>query len=128
MLETTAGLTDPGETDPRVTALRELKEETGFAASLEDITGVSPLFTMSPWWSTETSYRVDVRVPDTEENRNPRQELDGEEQIQVFLLSKRNLFDEMMALAQERGFLLDSRLYQYAAGLKEGMAMALVRS
>lgn len=124
VLETTAGLADPGETDPRVTALRELKEETGYTATLEDITHVSPTFTMSPWWSTETSVRVDVRVPDSEANRNPIQELDGEEQIQVFLLSKRNLFDEVMALAQEKGFLLDSRLYQYALGLKEGMAMA----
>lgn len=124
VLETTAGLTDPGETDPRITALRELKEETGYAASLEDITNVSPLFTMSPWWSTETSYRVDVRVPDTEENRTPRQELDGEEQIQVFLLSRRRLLEEIMALAEEKGFMLDSRLYQYALGLKEGMEMA----
>ena len=125
VLETPAGLADPGETDPRVTAVRELKEEAGFTAGLEDVTEVSPLFTMSPWWSTETSYRVDVRIPDTEVNRTPHQELDGEEMIQVFLLSKRNLLAEMQALAASHGFLLDSRIYQYAVGLRDAFAMRL---
>lgn len=123
VLETASGLADEGEDDPRVTALRELKEETGYTAEMQDVTRVSPLFTMSPWWTTETSYRVDIRVPDNAINQTPQQELDGEERIEVFLLSKRRLMEEMTALAEQRGYLMDSRLYQYAQGLQEGQAL-----
>jgi 8-oxo-dGTP pyrophosphatase MutT (NUDIX family) len=63
-------LVDPGE-DPSIGAVRELKEETGYFARLEDVILVTPVMHSDPWKSNETSIIVVVKLDMTlPENSN----------------------------------------------------------
>ena len=61
VLELPAGMQDAGETDAGLSAIRELKEETGYEGT---VTSVSKVHRIDPWKSTERGCMVfmDVKV------------------------------------------------------------------
>lgn len=48
VLELPSGLTDQTDPNPSATAIRELKEETGYTATLDDIIHISPITHCDP--------------------------------------------------------------------------------
>ena len=117
VLEFPAGLTEG--LDPALCALKELKEETGYVATQENITFISPALCIDPWKSTESTTFVKIEVPENETNQNPVQELEDDELIEVELLSLDNLSQNIEEICQRKGYLLDSRLYLFAKGLAD---------
>ena len=87
-LELPEGLIDEGET-PAQAALRELLEETGYTGTVDD---VSPALAMSPGLTDETIHLVQVSVDlDAAVNANPKQALEDTEDIEVSMVSLRDL-------------------------------------
>jgi len=109
MLEFPAGLIDEGEI-PSETALRELKEETGFVGKIESVT--PPLFT-SPGLLSESCYlafvSIDEMIP---ENQFPQAENEPEESIEVIVLEAENVISYLESSA-EKGDGIDIKLYTY---------------
>lgn len=119
VLEFPAGLVDPLDNDVALTALRELKEETGYTASIEDVIEVSPRVFVDPWKSTESSRYVRIKVDGARtENMNPIQELEAEEDIKVLLLPLSSLMSSLIEVAERENYFLDSRLYNLALGIE----------
>lgn len=113
VLEFPAGLVDRGE-EPEETAVRELREETGFRGT---ITWISPPTLSSPGMSREdvTMALMDV---DTEalENQKPAQCCDENENIEV-LVKTRDEIPELLRQCGEEGVRLDSRLVTFFLGM-----------
>jgi ADP-ribose pyrophosphatase len=117
VLEFPAGLTEGAS--PQQTALKELKEETGFIAFEENIKEVSPVLFTDPWKSTETTRLVVVEVPDILENESPEQSLEDEEIIIVELVKLQGLCENIIDLAQRKSYGIDVRLYLFAKGMQD---------
>ncbi|CAI2381095.1 unnamed protein product [Moneuplotes crassus] len=114
-LEFPAGMRDKDDDDPCATALRELKEETGY-------TGQNPKANLDvktdPWKSMGTHCHVEVEVDLTlEENKNPKQDLEFEEDITTMWVKIDGLKETLENLAQEMDCDLDQRLYSWALGI-----------
>lgn len=120
VLEFPAGLAE--DLNITQTALKELKEETGYIARESDIREISPVVYTDPWKSTESVRYVIVDVPDIEENEHPVQELEDEEIIIVELVSFDRLLDNILRLVAEKGYGLDSRLYLFAKGIEDQLS------
>lgn len=104
--ELPAGLVDPGES-PEETALRELREETGFEG---EVTGVGPLIFSSPGLTTECMRIVEVAVT----SRGPANP-ELSEAIEVHLVPVTALCDHLLA-AHARGDAIDAKLWMLAGG------------
>lgn len=116
-LEFPAGLIDDGE-DAATSALRELKEETGYVGTVnEDFQ--SMMLCMSPGLCDEAIKIVVVDVDmDLEENKNPKQCLEEGEHI---TLKRVELFDGLKELMQKETTKMPiSLLYSFALGLEIG--------
>lgn len=125
VLEFPAGLIDPNE-DAKETVLRELLEETGYYATIEDIEYVSSPITPDPGLSDSCSRLVKVNVNgDDERNVNPQQHLEGEEDIEVVLIpitNRKKVVEEvnkLVALKEKNGerTLVDGKLFSYLVGM-----------
>jgi ADP-ribose pyrophosphatase len=120
-IEVPSGLVDEDE-DISTAALRELKEETGYVATVPGDTKAAEGFIMwndPGFCATNTRMLfVDVDMSD-ERNQNPKPELEDNEYIETFTLPLENLWDELMKLDQQ-GFGIDARV----ATLAQGMEMA----
>ena len=109
-LEFPAGLIDEGE-DPSEAALRELQEETGYQGCVRS---VSPLSSVSAGLTREKIYVVQVDIDEEyPENKNPQQELEGTEDIEVILV---NLSD-LPRMIRESSILVDAKLHTFVLGL-----------
>jgi ADP-ribose pyrophosphatase len=115
VLEFPAGLSEG--LDPVSTAIKELKEETGYTAYPDNVLFTSPTVYIDPWKSTEATTYVGITVPDIPANSNPLQELENEEQITVELLELEGLLENIKVLCEQKGYFLSSQLYCFAQGL-----------
>lgn len=115
VLEFPAGMRDPAETDPVVSGLRELKEETGYVG----INGKAMQTAKTdPWKSDGTTahvlWEIDLAHPD---NLNPKVELEEEEDITTIWVKLKNLKGNLEQLMEENDADVDQRLYAWAMGL-----------
>ncbi|KFM78942.1 ADP-sugar pyrophosphatase, partial [Stegodyphus mimosarum] len=116
-LELPAGLVDPSE-KPEETAIRELKEETGYIASC--VKHTSPLTALDPGMSRCTMKVVTLEVDgDVYENRYPTQSLHDSKNIEVVHIPVDELLTRLNEY-NEQGIIIDSRVYCFAIGLTIG--------
>ncbi|KAI9866310.1 MAG: hypothetical protein M1813_001432 [Trichoglossum hirsutum] len=117
-IEVPAGLIDAGESLEQC-ALRELKEETGYVGHVVGGgDGVSPLMFNDPGFCNTNLNFVHVSIDmSTEENQNPKPELEDNEFIEVFSVPLTNLYSEMRKLEKE-GFAIDARVGTLAEGFE----------
>lgn len=109
VVEFPAGLIDPGET-PQIAAVRELREEVGFAGEVVSI--IPPTFN-TPGLSGETVYNVLMRVPD---GQVAQPEPDDGEHIKLLLLPEEEIEDFLRReIAARTNF--DSKVMSYLCGL-----------
>ena len=110
-LEFPAGLIDPGE-GIEETAIRELREETGYSCRILWHTGEC---STSPGMCSEKVAMVYAEIDDdAPENIAHKQDLQDNEDIEVMLVSKEEL-SEVIKAALARGDALCSRLAVWAA-------------
>jgi len=111
-IELPAGLLDKANESPETTALRELKEETGFQGTVLNSTIITAV---DPGFSNCTHNIVFVEIEaDLEENKKAHPE-EGE-YIDVELVELDSLMDKLQKFHQD-GFIIDSTLFTYALGL-----------
>ena len=103
-----AGLINPGE-DPKEAALRELKEETGYAGTVEYC---SPQVFTSPGLSSEFVHLVRMSV-DLESQSDLETHFDESEYIETFLVGQDELAD-FIRKAETEGCGVDTKLYMWA--------------
>uniref|UniRef100_A0A8C7XHY9 ADP-sugar pyrophosphatase n=1 Tax=Oryzias sinensis TaxID=183150 RepID=A0A8C7XHY9_9TELE len=114
-LEFPAGLIDEGET-AEMTALRELKEETGYRG---EVVGVTPVTCLDPGLSNCTTQIVLVNINgDDGENMHPTQELGGEF-VEVILLPLDEIQTKINDLLQKEKIMVDSKVYIFAMGMAQ---------
>jgi ADP-ribose pyrophosphatase len=112
VIEFPAGLIDEGE-DCRTSALRELKEETGYKGKI--IKSTKPVYS-SPGLTDETVSIVFVDIDENDpENINPESFNEATEDIQVHLV-ERNKLKEFLEERESAGDSIDAKLYTYAMG------------
>jgi 8-oxo-dGTP pyrophosphatase MutT (NUDIX family) len=116
VIEFPAGLIDRPE-DVEVTALRELREETGYVGRM--IRLLPPTFS-SPGLSGE---KVSLALVDVDEflpeNLKPVTSPDESESIETLLVPMDGLLDFLLD-ASAKGALLDSKLTAFAIGMRSG--------
>ena len=113
VLEFPAGLIDEGET-AEITAVRELKEETGYHGSVEMV--YPPIYS-SPGLTGETIQLVLLSIDElAKENQNVVSELEESEDITCLRVSKESLLD-FLQKSNDKGIEIDAKLFNYALGL-----------
>ncbi|KAL1301634.1 hypothetical protein AAFC00_005858 [Neodothiora populina] len=117
-IEVPAGLIDQGET-PEQTAIRELKEETGFIGEvIKGHLGVTPLMFNDPGFCNTNTFMIHVSVDMSKpENQSPKPELEESEFIECFSVPLANLYEECRRLENE-GYAIDARVGTFAEGIE----------
>ncbi|KAI9712000.1 MAG: hypothetical protein M1820_001708 [Bogoriella megaspora] len=114
VIEVPAGLVDEGETGAQA-AVRELKEETGYAGT---VTEETPVMFNDPGFCNTNLTMVHVNVDlEKEENRLPKPELEENEFIECFTVELSKLYGECRKLEKE-GFAIDARVGTLAEGIE----------
>jgi len=117
VVEFPAGLVDAEESAANA-AVRELKEETGFEATMDDVKYVGPMTGADPGLTASTMKLVTIALefPASETSvPSPQQSLDEGE----FILKRVVEIDQLHDILQEyakKGVLIDARLQHFAAG------------
>ncbi|CAH1783847.1 unnamed protein product [Owenia fusiformis] len=116
-IEFPAGLIDSGE-DPKETAVRELKEETGYHA---DIKHISPAVCLDPGLSSCTVALVSAEIDgDSHVNLHPQSNPDSTEFIEVLTVPLNELLDTLNVHANQ-GSVIDARVYTYAVAQAQAL-------
>ena len=114
IIEFPAGLIDEGESC-QVSALRELKEETGYIGKITKTT--KPVYN-SPGLTDESISIVFVDIDENDpKNINPEPCNEGSEDIQVFLV-ERNMLGEFLDEQENLGDKVDSKVMAYALAMQ----------
>ena len=103
-----AGLINPGE-DPVETAIRELKEETGYVGTVDYC---SPRVFTSPGLSSEFVHLVRMTV-DLDAQKDLATHFDESEYIETFLVGQDELAD-FIRKAEAEGCGVDTKMYMWA--------------
>ena len=112
-VEFPAGLTDEGELAEE-TALRELKEETGYMGK---VISTSPILSSDPGITNSVFQIVTVQVDlNHPNNQNTKQDLQGDENIELKVVELDTLLDTLGELG--KSCCIDGKLYHYAMGLQ----------
>jgi ADP-ribose pyrophosphatase len=120
-IEVPSGLVDEGE-DPATAALRELKEETGYIATIPGDARAAEGFVMwndPGFCNTNTKMifvEIDMSDPRNQEG-NLQAELEENEYIECFSLPLDNLWNELAQLDRQ-GFAIDARVGTLAQGME----------
>ena len=119
VLEFPSGLAEATDANPEVAAIREVKEETGYTATVVPEPGDEwPTVFLDPWKSTERDKFVRVNVDlSAEENKNPEPKMDNEEDIKVYWLPLKGLKDELLAISEKENFEIETKLWSFATAL-----------
>ncbi|KIJ69639.1 hypothetical protein HYDPIDRAFT_106284 [Hydnomerulius pinastri MD-312] len=124
IIELPAGLintgANPGDPDesPKVAALRELEEETGYKADLKDIIDISPIVCADPGMTTAKMALVTVQITLEDEMEHPEPKPDPGEHIRVRVVEIANLSKELKEYSkQPEKYMIDARLAHFASGL-----------
>ncbi|WBW70813.1 ADP-ribose diphosphatase, NudF subfamily Ysa1 [Schizosaccharomyces osmophilus] len=113
-IEIPAGLVDSDES-PEESAVRELREETGFVGTVKEATTVM----YNDPGLTNANLKiilVDIDMSNPE-NQNPQQQLDQGEYISNFPIKLSSLQNELFSL-EKQGFAVDVRLSTFALGMQ----------
>lgn len=113
VLEFPAGLVDAGE-DPRQTAVREVREETGYTGT---VTWFSGDCLSSPGMSGETVAMAVLEIDETApENRNPAPDWDEGEHIDPYPVALPDV-PEFLRQRLRAGVVVDSKVTSYFLGI-----------
>jgi len=112
-VEFPAGLIDAGET-PEQAAVRELKEETGYEGKVLDC---SPTIVSDPGLTNANMQMATIEVNLKEGDVEPEQHLEDGEHIERVVVPLDQLYDKLQAYSQEKGKIVDARLFHWAMGL-----------
>jgi ADP-ribose pyrophosphatase len=118
-IEAPSGLVDEGE-DPSTAALRELKEETGYIATIPGDATAAEGFLMwnDPGFCNTNTKMIFVEVDMSDpRNQNPKPELEEGEYIESIHLPLDNLWNELTEL-DKQGFGIDARVGTLAQGME----------
>lgn len=118
-IEVPSGLVDEGE-DPGTSALRELKEETGYVATLPKDAKAAEGFVMfnDPGFCNTNTKMIFVEVDMADpRNQNPEPELEENEYIETFTIRLDDMWNELEKLEQQ-GFAIDARVGTLAQGME----------
>lgn len=118
-IEVPSGLVDEGE-DAGTSAIRELKEETGYIATLPKDAKAAEGFIMfnDPGFCNTNTKMIFVEVDMADpRNQNPEPELEENEYIESFTIPLDNLWNELEQLDQQ-GFAIDARVGTLAQGME----------
>lgn len=115
VIEIPAGLVDAGESAAE-SAVRELKEETGYVGTLAEDVGVV-MFNDPGFCNTNLNLvhvTVDMSLP---ANQAPKPQLEESEFIEVFSTPLRELYDQCKRWERE-GYAIDARVGTLAEGIE----------
>lgn len=118
-IEVPAGLVDEGE-DPKDSAIRELKEETGYVATIPEDAKAAEGFIMfnDPGFCTTNTKMIFVEVDMADpKNQNPEPNLEEGEFIESFTLPLDGIWEELGKL-EEEGYAIDARVGTLAQGME----------
>lgn len=120
-IEVPSGLIDEGE-DPSTTAIRELKEETGYIATIPGDAKAAEGFVMwnDPGFCNTNTKMVFVEVDMTDprnQEGNLKPEMEEGEYIESFTVPLDNLWNELEKL-EEAGYAIDARVGTLAQGME----------
>ena len=119
ILEFPGGMIDEGES-LETSALREMKEETGYAGKFVKTIPTFSSFT-DPWKSNESVMTMVVSVDlEDPENKNPHQNLDDTENIAVHFVDITNrseAMENLRVLAKESNSTVSRDIYGFILGL-----------
>lgn len=113
-IEMPAGLVDPNE-PIETTALRELKEETGY---IGEVVSKSMTLFSDPGFCNTNLKLVTVKVDmNDKRNKQPVPQLEDGEFIETFTVPLKS-FSEQLHQLQEQGYKIDARVQNVAEGIK----------
>ncbi|KAI9569091.1 NUDIX hydrolase domain-like protein [Boletus coccyginus] len=101
--------------EAQVAALRELEEETGYKATLQDVIECSPTVASDPGMTTATMKLVMLKVELEDKMEYPAASPDPGEHIVVRVVELAQL-KRVLEDYDEKGFIVDARLSHFASG------------